>query len=205
MIDFAMKKESGKMVDALDEGRIVRVPEDYARAEGLPILRMIQDSSEVAAKNIEMVKEQTLERVKISPFESLRKPVKNDSNILASLSSNFQWTIIQKRRERGISRKSFANMLGVNEEEVKMLENGILPAEDFVLIGAIERYFGISLRKDGSTYVVPTIDELKKRNAEVGKEREREKAKKREEFVEAKDDVLSDSELFSDDLDLFKD
>lgn len=201
MIEFASKKESERMVDALDEGCIVRVSESYARNEGLPILRLIQDSSvNEEAKALARSKE-NLDRVKIAPFDSLRKPLKkNENNILSSLKENFHWSIIQQRRNRGISRKQFASALGVSENEVKMLENGVLPAEDFVLIGGVERYFGISLRRDGSRYVAPTIEELRAKNLERAKEKQ-EEAKK----AEKKAEVLRDDELFSNDLDLFED
>ena len=51
-------------------------------------------------------------------------------------------------KSRGMTRKQFAEAIRASENDVKMIENGVLPSPDFVLINKIEQLFGITLRKN---------------------------------------------------------
>src|SRR3989338_1347528 len=140
-----------KMVDAIEDGRIVEVSEEYARREGLLILKRQETPSADPVK--------LQQHMKISPrlrgdrkvyvyIDKYRRPLKIKNNVAASLIDNFHWYVSSKRREVNWSRKQFAEKIGASEADVKMIENGILPSDDFVLINKIEQVFGISLRKD---------------------------------------------------------
>lgn len=163
-----------EMVEAIDDGRIVRVSEEYAKREGLPILRR----SNIESKEKKIVSEGDLVKRKefsgrgifdsnrssnkgILAFEEYRRPLKrSESDVTNELKDNFHWDILKKRKEKGISRKQFAVDLGVSEEEVKIVENGRLPRNDFVLINKIQSYLGINLRKDGVDFMKPAREKV---------------------------------------------
>ena len=63
------------------------------------------------------------------------------------LAENFHWVIMRTRRAKGVSRAQFAKDLGESETLVKMVEQGVLPENDNLIISKIEAYLGISLRK----------------------------------------------------------
>lgn len=193
-----------EMVDAIDDGSIVRVSVGYARREGLPILRHIQDTSNNPAI-VSAAKNQRIDSVKIAPFENLRRPLKKSSaGVLSSLSDNFRWVISSRRKERGLTRKQLAAALGVSDEEIKMVENGVLPSDDFILIGALERYLKVNVRKDGQDYSAPSLTSLrtaKSTSALSGspvkfREQQKEQSKKEETRKDSDDVVLDDLDLF---------
>jgi ribosome-binding protein aMBF1 (putative translation factor) len=159
--------ENESVVEAIDGGRIVQVPERYALREGLPILRRKElsflGSPEKQAAMKEMNKK---ERRGADRMDSLRRPLKIKDNILATLIDNFHWQIVSKRREVNWSRKQFAEKVGVSENDIKTIENGILPKEDYILINKIEQVFGINLRKEG-IIEAPKIVSLKEKNPPV--------------------------------------
>ena len=136
-----------KMVEAIDDGRIVRVPEDYAVREGLLILRKPQ--APVSAQPL--VEERPEKRS--SGLDAFRKPLRYKQNdVVGSLVDHFHWIVGQKRKERGLTRKQVATAVQCSEHAIKMIENGILPAENYILINRIEKFLGVMLRKDGQNY-----------------------------------------------------
>ena len=67
------------------------------------------------------------------------------------LIDNFHWTIQRVKRIKRITREQFAKGIGESEVNVKMIEQGFLPENDYRIINKIEGYLGISLRKAGSS------------------------------------------------------
>ena len=135
------------MVDAIEEGRIVRVSEAYARQEGLMVLRKPKigyDLSGIAAKK------QKEEKEYIS-MDTFRKPLKNrQSDIVKELKNNFNWDLGAARKRKGMTRKQVADAVHEKEQSIKLLENGVLPSNDFILISKLENYYKINLRKDAA-------------------------------------------------------
>lgn len=153
---FNEKRDSDSLVDAIDDGKIVQVTESYARREGLLILRrpQVRDVQQTTA-----AQEIKTQRKELSPFETFRRPLrKNQNNVLASLLNDFRWIISTKRKERNMTRRQLAQALGVSEFDVKSLENGVLPADDYILISKVEKYFSVNLRKDAVP--VPSLKPL---------------------------------------------
>ena len=144
----------GKMVDAIEDGKIVRVTEEYAKQEGLFILRKPKqpfDPNEIATRNA--IKKRFSEE-KSYDLESLRRPLGwSKTQVVLELVENFQWQISTARRSKNISRRQLANAVGESENTIKMLENGILPYNDFILLNKVQEYLGINLRKDGKTFI----------------------------------------------------
>ena len=162
---------SDRIVEAIEEGKIVRVSERYARREGLLILRkqeIVQNSDSTginaessSAGGIEDSQRKVEEHVReiqrgMSGFEELRRPLDWRKNqIVKELIDNFQWHISKNRRAKGLTRKQLANAIQESENSIKLIENGILSANDFVLINKIQDYLGFNLRKDEKDFSQP--------------------------------------------------
>lgn len=136
------------LVDAIEEGRIVKVTEDYARREGLLILR--KSFSVVSEPTVVQKKEEEARRNRgFIGMDDLRKPLKSKENELQKeLVENFHWMLVEKRKVRGLTRKKLADSIGESETNVKMIENGVLPVNNFILVNKLESFYGISLRKN---------------------------------------------------------
>lgn len=163
-------------VEVIEGGRIVKVSEDYAKREGLLVIRK-QNSSEVhdysSSENHFLRSEKKSKKRDLSAFEKLRKPLGYyNNNVVVDLIDNFHWEIVKSRKGRNMSRKQFAKAIGVNEETVKLIENGILPSDDYIIINKIQSFFGINLRKDGKTFSAPKIESKSKEKPFISKEEE---------------------------------
>ncbi len=148
-------------VDAIENGRIVKVAEDYARMEGLLIVRRQNDAavSQVSAPSPTFIKHESKRLVKDFTLDKMRKPLgyyKN--NIVADLVDNFHWEISKARKIRNVTRKQVALSIGESEETVKMMENGIVPSDNYIIVNKLQSYFGINLRKDGKTFSAPKVE-----------------------------------------------
>src|SRR3989338_3282633 len=137
------------LVEAIEEGRIVKVSEDYAKREGLPILRKQQPKIPKPAQK----KDSEEKRLFI---DDLRKPLKAlKSQVMTELVDNFQWEIAKKRRQLAITRKQLAASISEPEYVLKLLENGILPKDDFVIINKLQAKLNLNLRKDKKDFIQP--------------------------------------------------
>ena len=141
-------QSESNLVDAIEEGKIVRVSEEYARREGLTILRIHKQEEENKAK---LKKNQ--EEEYISPYD-LRKPLNwRKDQVYSELVENFHWQISKKRKALGLTRKKLAERINETEYTIKLIENGILPRGDFVIINKLQNLFSINLRKDKRDFV----------------------------------------------------
>jgi ribosome-binding protein aMBF1 (putative translation factor) len=132
-----------ELVEAIEEGKIVRVTEEYAHREGLLVLRkhrlQIQEKQQ----------KQKREEENLPELQDMRKAQYYKGNqVISELIDNFQWHIIKKRRAVGLTRKRLAEKLGEAEHTIKLMENGVLPREDFVIINKLQSFFNFNLRKD---------------------------------------------------------
>jgi len=165
------------IVEAIDEGRIVRVSEQYAKKEGLIILRKPEIKMEEVAEKDD-------KELRIG-FDDLRKPLDwRKQQVVNRLIDNFHWLILRERRRRYLSRKKFASLTGISESEIKMIENGILPKNGFVLINKIQDFLGINLRKDKQDLSQPVRKMLDEKRVEGGKAKEKK--------IEEIDDILGE-------------
>lgn len=169
------EKSDVMFVDAIEEGRIVRVSETYARIEGLTILRKSGnfewgDSNyykKQSTLNLQEKKQELRHKRGVINLEPYRKPLKYAENdIASSLVDNFHWVLLQKRKQRALTRKQLAEAISENEEAIKSIENGIVPANNYILVNKLERYFGITLRKDGSDFSKTMNEVMNKANAD---------------------------------------
>jgi len=178
-----------EFVEALEEGRIVRVPEIYARLEGLTILRKSQ-----ALELGDYYKKQTKlnlpeKKTELKPrkginLEPYRKPLKyKENDIASSLVDNFHWVLLEKRRARDLTRKQLAQAINEKEDSIKSIENGVVQDNNYILINKLERYFKITLRKDEKDFSNSMAEVMRKAN-------ERESATGKKSFIKQDDDDL---------------
>jgi len=129
------------MVDAIEEGKIVKVTEDYATREGLPILKKAKEKIFPPARK--------LKKDEDNFFEDLTKlPNHKKSQVTSELIENFNWRITNRRRSLGISRKQLADSINESESTLKFIENGLLKKDDFIIINKIQNQLNINLRSD---------------------------------------------------------
>jgi len=158
-------------VEAIKDGEIVKVSESIAREEDLFVLRRIikldtQISPEKLARRMEAGNVKSYS--KLEEWKSARGNLKKN-NVIKDLVSNFHWEVSRARKLKRMNRKQLAGKLGVSEEEIKIVELGELPRDDFVLISKIEGALGINLRKDKISSGV-SLAELQKLNENKIKE-----------------------------------
>jgi ribosome-binding protein aMBF1 (putative translation factor) len=139
-------------VDAIEGGKIVRVSEEYAKQESLFILKKVTEEkgphSPIAPKWKLKEKEE-----KRPLFDDYRKPLRYTKDpLLSELVENFHWILLEKRRAKNLSRKQVSRAINASEIDIKILENGVLPNKDFVLVNKLEKYYGINLRKGSMNY-----------------------------------------------------
>jgi ribosome-binding protein aMBF1 (putative translation factor) len=141
-------------VEAIRDGEIVRVSEGVALREDLFILRKVSANSNHQSKpefrsvappakkdEVGIRNPSLLNEWKIGKFG------KQKNNVLADLRPDFRWEISRQRKIANMSRQKLAQLIGASEHEVKLLELGELPSDDFILISRVEQLFNISLRK----------------------------------------------------------
>ena len=154
---------TNEFVEAIEEGKIVRVSEKYAKREGLPILRkqqVIQFQRTTSQLHQTKLKSM-LEQDKRHPTDYLkRKPEWKEKQVISELVDNFNWTIKSERRKKGITRSQLAKLINEPENNIKMLEFGVLPSPDFLLINKIQNALNINLRKDGRDFSKPPASDI---------------------------------------------
>ncbi|MBX4196359.1 helix-turn-helix domain-containing protein [Candidatus Pacearchaeota archaeon] len=150
MIDF---HPGEKVVDAIEEGKIVSVPEAYARREGLMILRKPK-LGYTAQDLADRARQRPLENKEVKfGIDNFRKPLGWTKNqVVGELVDNFHWQVVSARKQRNMTRKQLADALHEHENSIKMVENGLIPSNDFILVNKIQDYFKINLRKDGRNF-----------------------------------------------------
>jgi len=134
-------------VDAIEDNKIVRVSEEYARLQGLLIIRKKIESNQ-PVQPVPLSHLRRAERRAKPQIDEFRKPLDyRKNNVIQELKENFQWDISRKRREMNLSRRQLAGMAGASEDEIINLENGFLPKDNFILLNKVEKALGISVRR----------------------------------------------------------
>ncbi|MDO8460453.1 MAG: helix-turn-helix domain-containing protein [Nanoarchaeota archaeon] len=151
--------DEDKKVEVIYEGRIVRVPESFAKEEGLPIIkksRIFQLKENV--ENIGKMKaKQKANKEKEELLTNFHTPIKwKGNNVASELIDNFHWYIKKERLKRNLSRKQLSLMIHESESSIKAIEYGTLPSDDFILVNKIQDVFGVNLRKDGKNFAKAT-------------------------------------------------
>ena len=166
-MDYLDLRQQGDVnyVEAIKDGEIIRLPERVAMLEDLFILRKIVNQTQQSAP----VESAPTRQREIHSKSSIMSDWKHGkfggkkNNVLADLIPNFNWEISRNRKSKNMTRAKLAEMIKSSEEDVKMIELGELPKDDFVLISRIEQIFGINLRKHPGSIAQVNLADLQKR------------------------------------------
>ncbi|MCA9485924.1 MAG: hypothetical protein KC506_03710 [Nanoarchaeota archaeon] len=149
-------------VEAIEEGKIVRVSRAHALKEGLIILKnpelKIHKPGDTPSyynkqeKPFNIKSQSTKDYRKTFTAIMDRKIGWQEQQVLNELSENFHWQIRMERRRKNYTRKQLATHIGVPDEHLQIIESGRLPENDFILINKIQSALGINLRKDGKDF-----------------------------------------------------
>lgn len=170
-------QSDGSYVEAIRDGEIIRVPENVAIMEDLFILRKISGNSSISSNAAPLQVAPKAPRDNATKNNSIMYDWKHGkfggkkNNVLADLVPNFNWEISKNRKSANITRAKLAQMISATEEDVKLIELGELPRDDFILISRIEQVFGINLRKHPASVAQVNLADLQKRSEEKKKEK----------------------------------
>lgn len=202
--------EEEKIVEAIDDGRIVRVSESYAKREGLLILRKSAEKISQDGKKFNPAQqfEEDIGRNRLGyGLDNYRKSLKWQENPnVRALVNNFHWRIQKARREKGLTRRQLSNLTGIKENVLKMIEHGFLPENHMVMITNIEQHLGIILRKDAEERNVQPARQLAE---QMGRAIPIERSLELEEDEELEDEEtigeMEDEELSGDEIEIEED
>lgn len=78
------------------------------------------------------------------------------------LVSNFHWIIMRARRMKKLTQEQLATAIGETETAIKMAEQGIISADNNLLIDRLERFLGIRVKKRDFEFEKPKELDLSK-------------------------------------------
>lgn len=145
--------EKVKLYNAISNKGVVKICGDCNAVERFPIIRRATNEQIADSQKQKSVKEAMagMNRLNTGRETSLRELV--DRNLKERLAKqpsdlidNFHWTIQRIRRNKKITREQFAKGINENESITRMLEQGILPNNDYRIITKVENYLGINLK-----------------------------------------------------------
>ncbi len=154
-------EEEIKLFDVIYGNEMVKMCERCAILEEIPIIKKPTTSQlKEAEKNYSVYQrlkrmaglekkeekhETILSRIKqLDENPELEMPEKTNT---LNLVHNFHWYIMRARRNKGLSQRQLAMLLGESEEAIKMIERGELPGEPEILIKKLEQFFQIRLKE----------------------------------------------------------
>lgn len=166
--------DSPQFVEAIEEGRIVRVTENYAKREGLPILRKPEiRKSEIQKSDVQERIISQRREIRSKPKETMlgmydtirKKPSWKEKQVTSELIPNWQWYIRMQRRKKSLTRRQLSQMIHEPEESIRLIEMGCLPSEDFILLNKIQHTLNFNIRKDQRNFS-QNLPELMKQTEE---------------------------------------
>jgi ribosome-binding protein aMBF1 (putative translation factor) len=93
--------------------------------------------------------EVTLRQIIDKKFAAQRQ---TSSQLPSDLIPNFHWEIQRAKRIKKVTREEFAKGIGESDATIRMIEQGLLPNNDYRIIAKIENFLGVSLRKPSSGF-----------------------------------------------------
>jgi len=166
--------EQVKLVDAIYGREVEKICEECAMGENVPLIR--RPSSEQLKESekpysikqrlnkmagIDLRKDEKKDFARGISLDKLR-PAKDYKSILdrryeatkkrnqpLNLISNFNWHILMARKDKKITRKQLADVIGESESTIRLVEENYLPDDAARVINKIEQYFGMNLRIGG--------------------------------------------------------
>jgi ribosome-binding protein aMBF1 (putative translation factor) len=169
-----VSRKKVRLLDAISSEGIVKICEACSKAEDMPILRrpttfqlkesekkpsgiydmlssvrrQKKESLEEFGKKYEKIKtETTLKEIVDKKYEMM---VSEEKKPRPELVDNFHWIVMRARRLKKLTQEQLAKEISESIAAIKMVEQGILPEDDYRLVNKIEGFLGINLVKDVS-------------------------------------------------------
>lgn len=127
-------------VEAIEDGKLVRVTKDYAIIENLIIVKKRQNDLPFAAYPDEA------REVKSQSRNEKTEPYYLSNNLMSELRENFHWELQRQRKMRNLTRKQLSNLSGISEATIAELESGKAPA-NFIALAKLETFYNVNVRK----------------------------------------------------------
>ncbi len=152
-----------RLFDAISDEGVVKICEKCARDEHIPIIRRPttfqlkeaerkQTFYERASSSIKeaekrenpekKLQETTLREIVDRNYES-KAPKKKE--LRPEMIDNFHWTIMRARRRKKLTQSQLAKQIEESEAAIKMVEQGILPEDDYKLVNKLENFLNIRI------------------------------------------------------------
>ena len=174
-----VSREKARLLDAISSEGIVKICESCSKEEDMPILRrpttfQLKESEkkppgiydmlssvrrqkkgsfgEPEKKHEETKTEPTLKEIVDRNYEIV---VSKEKKLRPDLVDNFHWIIMRTRRLKKLTQEQLAKEISESTAAIKMVEQGILPEDDYRLVNKIEGFLGINLVKDVSKTTLP--------------------------------------------------
>ncbi|VVB82149.1 Helix-turn-helix [uncultured archaeon] len=151
--------ENVKLYNAISNKGIVKLCENCARVENLPIIKKPTEKQLSDSQRQKTVHERLASMNRTRPIGremTLRELVDKDLKAKKiqsnpDLAENFHWTIQRIRRARKITREEFAKGINESDSTIRMIEQGVVPGGNYQVISKIENFLKVNLRKAGSS------------------------------------------------------
>ena len=159
-----------RLLDVISSKEIVKICEACSKAEDMPVLRrpttfqlkesekelrihdmllsarrQKKESWRELEKKYEKTKiETTLKEIVDKNYEMM---VSQEKKPRPDLVDNFHWIIMRARRLKKLTQEQLAKEISESVAAIKMVEQGILPEDDYRLVNKLEAFLGINLVK----------------------------------------------------------
>ena len=155
-------KERDELFEAISNQEIIKVCEDCAFRENVPLIKKPTGEQLQNAEKPRSVYERLSRSTGLPMKEEKKKTSYNLNDITeknlkmqqksqlfnVDLIDNFHWLVMRARRAKRLTQKELATAIGESESTIKRAENGVL--DDFRLVNKFEDFFGIKLRRSDS-------------------------------------------------------
>ncbi len=152
-----VSREKARLLDAISSKGIVKLCESCFKKEDMPILRRPTTFQlKEAEKKPIIYKRPLLEEVEKTETtlkdvidKNYEATVSKEKKPMPDLVDNFHWIIMRTRRLKKLTQEQLAKEISESIAAIKMIEDGILPEDDYRLVNKIGSFLGINLIKGG--------------------------------------------------------
>lgn len=177
-----------KLLDVILDDEIVKICENCVKDESIPIIKRPTTSQLKESERPYTVKERLrrMAGLRGREKEEISKIAKNLTDVTLddlwkrkkereleekfelskkmnkplNLIDNFHWHVFMARRNKKLTRKALAELLGESETAIKMIESKELPDESLGLINKLEQFFNIKLKREDEDRDEGIVDDM---------------------------------------------
>lgn len=153
-----ISEEKARLLDAISSKGIIKICEPCSKEEDMPILRrpttfQLKEAEKkpiIYKKPMPEEVEKTETTLKDVIDKNYEAAVPKEKKPRLNLVDNFHWIIMRTRRLKKLTQEQLAKEISESIAAIKMIEQGILPEDDYRLVNKIEGFLRINLVKDVS-------------------------------------------------------